>query len=150
LSKRLVSEIVYDLSDPNVKRSQVVRLAALLNALDEGELARDTFLAARKILLQKRIRMIGFDGDIYMYINELGLVTFTILKHTSEWFLAAFKENRMASGMCLICLKIGNGTHNSLLPIPHRPQRVGPRAGRALCGYFSPAGILSLRQSGNG
>jgi hypothetical protein len=98
LSKDLTSELAYDLSEPSIKRSQVVRLVSLLTALNESELARDTFLAARKILLQRRIRMIGFDGNVFTYINELGLVTFTILKNTSEWFLAAFKENRMASG----------------------------------------------------
>ncbi len=120
LIKHLVSEIVYDLSDPNIKRSQVVRLVALLNALEEGELGRDTFLAARKALLQKRIRMIGFDGDIYLYINELGLVTFTILKHTSEWFLAAFKENRMASG------SFGLDTFGNAIRLkPSRPCHIG-------------------------
>ncbi len=98
LAKRLATELAYDLSDPNIRKSQVIRLVGLLATLEEHELARDTFLAAREDLLKKRVRSIGLEGDIYVYINELGLVTFTLLKHTSEWYTASFKENRMASG----------------------------------------------------
>lgn len=33
-----------------------------------------------------------------MYISELAMVCFTLIKNTCEWYMAAFKDNRMASG----------------------------------------------------
>lgn len=81
----------------------MAKLAAFLIRLEESTLARNTFLTARKTLLQQRIRMITYQGDIPLYVNELGLVTFTIIKHTAEWYLLAFKENGMASGASPLC-----------------------------------------------
>lgn len=33
-----------------------------------------------------------------MYISELAMVCFTLIKNTCEWYMAAFKDNSMASG----------------------------------------------------
>lgn len=46
----------------------------------------------------KRVRSIKCDGDVSIYINELAVVIFTIIRHTSDWYMNAFKENKMASG----------------------------------------------------
>ena len=48
--------------------------------------------------MRKRARQIKFEGDISMYISELAMVCFTLIKNTCEWYMAAFKDNRMASG----------------------------------------------------
>ena len=37
-----------------------------------------------------------------MYISELAMVCFTLVKNTCEWYMAAFKDNRMASGAFVI------------------------------------------------
>lgn len=50
--------------------------------------------------MRKRARQIKFEGDISMYISELAMVCFTLIKNTCEWYMAAFKDNRMASGVC--------------------------------------------------
>lgn len=49
----------------------------------------------------KRVRAIRAEGDISIYISELAIVCFTIIRHTSDWYMSAFKENRMASGKTL-------------------------------------------------
>ncbi len=33
-----------------------------------------------------------------MYVSELAMVHFTLIKNTSEWYMAAFRDGRMASG----------------------------------------------------
>lgn len=42
--------------------------------------------------------MIRFEGDTSLYVSELALVHFTLIKNTSEWYVSAFKDNKMASG----------------------------------------------------
>ncbi|KPV76479.1 uncharacterized protein RHOBADRAFT_25548 [Rhodotorula graminis WP1] len=94
----LVSALLHDLSDHAIRKSGVVRTTTWLLRLWQGERARATFLSARGRLVRKRARQIKFEGDISMYISELAMVCFTLIKNTCEWYMAAFKDNRMASG----------------------------------------------------
>lgn len=98
LTPKLVSQICYDLSSPNIRKTSTVHLVQLLSRLQQSDKARATFLEARHELLMKRVRSIKFEGDISSYISELAVVYFTVIKHTCEWFMAAFQEARMASG----------------------------------------------------
>ncbi|KAK0555753.1 exocyst complex component exo84 [Tilletia horrida] len=101
LSRRiseLVSAVSLQLSSPVSKKSTVVTHASIMIRLGQGEKARELFLEARTELLRKRTRMIKFEGDVGLYISELALVYFTVIKNTSEWYMSAFKENWMASG----------------------------------------------------
>ncbi|KAL7421281.1 exocyst complex component exo84 [Cryptotrichosporon argae] len=98
LRPSLVQQIAHDLSSPELRKSSTGRLVALLSRLDEGLLARDTFLKARRDLMLKRVRGIKHEGDITIYVSELAIVCFTIIRHTSDWFTHAFKDNRLASG----------------------------------------------------
>jgi hypothetical protein len=50
------------------------------------------------------MRQIKFEGDIAFYIGQLAQVCFTGIKNTCEWYMAAFKENLMASGLLLLSL----------------------------------------------
>ncbi|GAA5946666.1 hypothetical protein JCM3775_001139, partial [Rhodotorula graminis] len=93
----LVSALLHDLSDHAIRKSGVVRTTTWLLRLGQGERARETFLSARGRLVRKRARQIKFEGDISMYISELAMVCFTLIKNTCEWYMAAFKDNRMAS-----------------------------------------------------
>ncbi|GAA6058631.1 hypothetical protein JCM10212_004042 [Sporobolomyces blumeae] len=97
-SSELVSSLLHDLSEASIRKSGVVKTTAWLLRLAQGELARETFLTARGALLRRRARQIKFEGDISMYISELAMVCFTLIKNTCEWYMAAFKDNRMASG----------------------------------------------------
>ncbi|KAJ9099335.1 hypothetical protein QFC21_004216 [Naganishia friedmannii] len=103
LTRELVDQISDDLSDPDVRKSEVIDLTSFLTRLGEAQAARDAFLRARKALLGRRTRMIGYHGDVPTYISELAIVTFTILKHTSDWYLAAFQDNNMVSGFVDWC-----------------------------------------------
>jgi aminoglycoside N3'-acetyltransferase len=93
-----VSSIAYDLSSSEIRKTQAVHLVSLLSRLDQVDLARETFLKARREVMLKRVRAIKAEGDISIYISELSIVCFTIIRHTSDWYMTAFKENRMASG----------------------------------------------------
>jgi hypothetical protein len=75
-----------------------VRTTASLLRLGQAERARETFLSGRGTLVRKRVRQIKFEGDVSLYISELAMVSFTLVKNTCEWYMAAFKDNRMASG----------------------------------------------------
>ncbi|GAA5898494.1 exocyst subunit EXO84 [Sporobolomyces salmoneus] len=97
-TSELVSSLLQDLSDPSLRKTGVVGTTGWLLRLGQGERARETFLTARGTLLRKRARQIKFEGDISMYISELAMVCFTLIKNTCEWYMAAFKDNRMASG----------------------------------------------------
>ncbi|RSH95179.1 exocyst complex component exo84 [Saitozyma podzolica] len=98
LRPNLVSSIAYDLSRPEIRKTKAVHLISLLTNLGETDLARDTFLKARREVMLKRVRAIKAEGDISIYISELAIVCFTIIRHTSDWYMTAFRENRMASG----------------------------------------------------
>lgn len=94
----LIAAISTDFSKSHLKKSSVLRNASFLLRLDQGEKARQLFLDARTELLKKRTRQIKFEGDTGMYVSELAMVHFTLIKNTSEWYMAAFKDGRMASG----------------------------------------------------
>lgn len=98
LKPTVIERIAHDLSSPDIRKSSAARLIALLTRLGRGELARDTFLKARHDLMVRLVRSIKHEGDISLYINELCVVCFTVLRHTSDWYINAFKDNRMASG----------------------------------------------------
>ena len=98
LTPTLVQQIVHDLSSLELRKTMACRLIHYLIRLDHPELARDTFLKTRRAVMLKRVRAIRAEGDISIYISELAIVCFTILRHSSDWYMSAFKENRMASG----------------------------------------------------
>jgi hypothetical protein len=94
----LIQQISHDLTALDLRKTSACHLISILVRLDRPELARDVFLKARRDVMLKRIRSIKAEGDISIYISELAIVCFTIIRHTSDWYMSAFKENRMASG----------------------------------------------------
>jgi hypothetical protein len=125
-----VSSIAYDLSRPEIRKTKAVHLISLLTNLGETDLARDTFLKARREVMLKRVRAIKAEGDISIYISELAIVCFTIIRHTSDWYMTAFRENRMASGK--------SSQAPPLRPASHLP--VGCRLTIRLCDVGKGAG----------
>jgi hypothetical protein len=67
--------------------------------LGYGEQARELFLVARTENIRIKTKQLKFEGDIPQYINELSLVYFTLIKNTCDWYNAAFRDMRMASGL---------------------------------------------------
>lgn len=89
LSHLLCDELIDEAS-----RSKVVKeLVGYLTALSRTDLASSTFLSARTKLLQKRTRWVIFDGDLSLYLSDLSLVTFTLLKSTSVMYFSAFSAS---------------------------------------------------------
>lgn len=70
---------------------------SLLVRLKAGAAARSTFLSARAETIRKRVRTIPFEGDVGLYITDLAIVTFAGIKHTTDWYLSSFKDNKDAS-----------------------------------------------------
>ncbi|RIB16109.1 Cullin repeat-like-containing domain protein [Gigaspora rosea] len=96
---RLSYAISRDLTNPNVKKTQVQKCVKWLLRLGYGEQAREQFLSARTNNIRIRTKQLKFEGDIPQYINELSLVHFTLIKNTCDWYSAAFKDIKMASGL---------------------------------------------------
>lgn len=94
----LVSALLSALKSPTLRKTTLVSLAAHLTSLGYSSVARQTFLAAREEVLRKRKRAIKFEGDTELYVSELSMVVFGMVRNTSEWFMAAWKEGGMASG----------------------------------------------------
>lgn len=114
LRPTVVQRVAKELSSPDIRKKQAKDLIQLLNRLDRAELARDTFLKARHDLTVRLVRSIKHEGDISLYVNELAVVCFTIIRHTSDWYINAFdlayqpskesskgKDNHMASGFVI-------------------------------------------------
>nr|XP_019049686.1 exocyst complex component EXO84 [Kwoniella bestiolae CBS 10118]OCF28616.1 exocyst complex component EXO84 [Kwoniella bestiolae CBS 10118] len=98
LTPTLINQILHDLSSTQIRKTNTSLLISYLNRLDCSDMGKDTFLKSRRELMIKRIRSIKCEGDISIYVSELSVVCFTIIRHTSDWYMNAFKENRMASG----------------------------------------------------
>ncbi|KAF0432282.1 Exocyst complex component EXO84 [Gigaspora margarita] len=96
---RLSYAISRDLTNPNVKKTQVQKCVKWLLRLGYGEQAREQFLSARTNNIRIRTKQLKFEGDIPQYINELSLVHFTLIKNTCDWYSAAFKDIKMSSGL---------------------------------------------------
>lgn len=98
LKTQLTSALLQTLSIPSNRKSVIVQIITLLLRLGAGAAARNTFLTARSDVLHTAIRAITFEGSVGMYVTDLAIVVFTVIKHTADWFLASFKENEVASG----------------------------------------------------
>lgn len=94
----LVSSLLSTLQSATLRKSSLVALASRLSSLGYSSIARQTFLTSREDLLRKRKRAIKFEGDTELYVAELSMVVFGMVRNTSEWFMAAWKEAGMASG----------------------------------------------------
>lgn len=99
-TQELISALLHDLSDPSIRKTGVVATAGWLLRLgpNAADKARETFLEMRGKLVRKRCRAIRFEGDISLWVGELAMVVFTLVKNTCEWYVTAFRDNRMASG----------------------------------------------------
>ena len=73
------------------RKSRVVGdLVACLSALDRAQLAHETFFAARTDLIERRLRGIQFEGDVLLYISDVALVHFHLIRQTAMLYSQAF------------------------------------------------------------
>ena len=97
-SADLAAGLLKDLHALHLNKNSAVELAFWLHRLGDIDKAREAFLDGRAALVRKRVKQIKFEGDIEAYIGELAIVVFTLVKNTCEWYMAAFKDNKLASG----------------------------------------------------
>ncbi|POW04601.1 hypothetical protein PSHT_11157 [Puccinia striiformis] len=101
-AQELVDRLLAELAETSVKKAQLVRTVTLLGRLAGPsapvERAKETFLAMRSELVRKQIGQIKFEGDLALWSSQTSFVLFTLVKNTCEWYMTAFKDNRLASG----------------------------------------------------
>ncbi|KAH9443726.1 hypothetical protein MJO28_014006 [Puccinia striiformis f. sp. tritici] len=101
-AQELVDRLLAELAETSVKKAQLVRTVTLLGRLAGPsapvERAKETFLAMRSELVRKQIGQIKFEGDLALWVSQTSFVLFTLVKNTCEWYMTAFKDNRLASG----------------------------------------------------
>lgn len=105
LRPTLVTSLSADLAFPEIRKADTIRLIHLLVRLDCPQSARDAFLGARKNSMLRLVRAIRAEGDISLYISELAVVCFTVIRNTGDWYMTSFRENGMASGEHIGLLK---------------------------------------------
>lgn len=111
-SQDLMQKLFDDLLDPTIRKTQVIKISNLISKLSMNpanplgspsavaniEKAKRSFLSMRSELVKTRSRMLKFEGDIALWVSQLAMVIFTLIKNTCEWYMTAFRDNRMASG----------------------------------------------------
>jgi hypothetical protein len=98
LRPTLITSLSADLAFSEIRKTETIRLIHLLVRLEQPQSARDAFLGARKESMLRLVRFIKAEGDISLYISELAVVCFTVVRNTADWYMTSFKENGMASG----------------------------------------------------
>ncbi|CCG83919.1 protein of unknown function [Taphrina deformans PYCC 5710] len=96
---RLAGMLCDELGDESYKSKVVKELVSYLVAIDRTDAARDTFLAARSALIRKRARGVMFEGDLSLYIADLALVHFTLIRNTTTIYRTSFTSPSEMSGL---------------------------------------------------
>ncbi|WFD35658.1 exocyst complex component exo84 [Malassezia cuniculi] len=94
----LVKAISTELASPLQRKQGVVRNVGYMLRLDRAKEARKIFLDARTELLRRRTGQIKYEGDVSLYISELAVLYFTLIKNTGDWYMSAFPDYKVASG----------------------------------------------------
>ncbi|CAZ81660.1 unnamed protein product [Tuber melanosporum] len=97
-ASRLATIITADLTENPAKKSAVKANVQWLVRLDFEDRAREAFLEAKSDVIKKRTRQVRFEGDVPLYISQVALVQFTLIKNTVEIYNSCF-EYRLASAL---------------------------------------------------
>ncbi|KAL7272569.1 exocyst complex component exo84 [Rhizina undulata] len=97
-ASRLASIITNDLTENPATKSLVKANVQWLVRLDFEDRAREAFLEAKSEVIKKRTRQVRFEGDVPLYISQVALVQFTLIKNTVEIYNSCF-EYRLASAL---------------------------------------------------
>lgn len=117
--QELMTRFLEELSEPSMRKSRLVRISQLIFRISSSsrtgatlggigsssttggpfiERAKESFLSMRSNLVRKQIGQIKFEGDQSIWVSQSSFVLFTLVKNTCEWYMTAFRDNRMASG----------------------------------------------------
>lgn len=97
-ASKLASIITTDLVENPAQKTAVKANIQWLVKLDYEDRAREAFLEARSATIKKRTRQVRFEGDVALYISQVALVQFTLIKNTVEIYNSCF-EYRLASAL---------------------------------------------------
>lgn len=98
-SDRLAEILLNELSQDYVSKAQIVKLMDMLKRLKYAESAKKVFLESRHNQLQSRIKQMEFQGDIVVYISQVAIIYFQIIKSTIEIFMSCFPEPQLSSSI---------------------------------------------------
>ncbi|KAJ2793591.1 exocyst complex component exo84, partial [Coemansia helicoidea] len=91
--------VLADLRIPCSLRKQAAASVALLRRLGWDKEAKDAFLAARSATIKSRTRQLRLEGNTQLYIRELAIVYFRLIRNTCEWYAELFADPTMVSAL---------------------------------------------------
>ncbi|KAJ2548606.1 exocyst complex component exo84, partial [Coemansia sp. RSA 1933] len=91
--------VLADLLIPCSARKQVAGNIALLHKLGWDKEAKDAFLVSRSATIKNRTRQLKLEGNTRLYIRELAIVYFRLIRNTCEWYSEFFTDSTMISAL---------------------------------------------------
>ncbi|KAJ2746562.1 exocyst complex component exo84 [Coemansia sp. BCRC 34301] len=91
--------ILTDLLIPCSPRKQVAANVSLLHQLGWDKEAKEAFLASRSATIKNRTRQLKLEGNTRLYIRELAIVYFRLIRNTCEWYSGFFADPTMSSAL---------------------------------------------------
>ncbi|KAJ1966440.1 exocyst complex component exo84 [Dipsacomyces acuminosporus] len=91
--------VLADLLIPCSPRKQVAANVSLLHRLGWDKEAKEAFLASRSATIKNRTRQLKLEGNTRLYIRELAVVYFRLIRNTCEWYSEFFKDPTMISAL---------------------------------------------------
>ncbi|KAJ1800317.1 exocyst complex component exo84 [Coemansia sp. RSA 2399] len=91
--------VLADLLIPCAPRKQVAGNIALLHKLGWDKEAKDAFLVSRSATIKNRTRQLKLEGNTRLYIRELAIVYFRLIRNTCEWYSEFFTDSTMISAL---------------------------------------------------
>ncbi|KAJ1648199.1 exocyst complex component exo84 [Coemansia asiatica] len=91
--------ILADLLIPCSPRAQVSANIQLLHRLGWDKEAKEAFLASRSATIKNRTRQLKLEGNTRLYIRELAIVYFRLIRNTCEWYSSFFADPTLVSAL---------------------------------------------------
>ncbi|KAJ1827780.1 exocyst complex component exo84 [Coemansia sp. RSA 2599] len=91
--------ILADLLIPCSPRTQVAGNIQLLHRLGWDKEAKEAFLASRSTTIKNRTRQLKLEGNTRLYIRELAIVYFRLIRNTCEWYSSFFADPTLVSAL---------------------------------------------------
>ncbi|KAJ1839177.1 exocyst complex component exo84, partial [Coemansia sp. RSA 2703] len=91
--------VLADLRTPCAPRSQAAANVQLLHSLGWDKEAKEAFLAARSATIKNRTRQLKLEGNTSLYIRELAIVYFRLIRNTCEWYSTLFADPTLVSAL---------------------------------------------------
>ncbi|KAJ1665507.1 exocyst complex component exo84 [Coemansia sp. RSA 1813] len=91
--------VLADLLIPCSARKQVAGNIALLHKLGWDKEAKEAFLVSRSATVKNRTRQLKLEGNTRLYIRELAIVYFRLIRNTCEWYSEFFTDSTMISAL---------------------------------------------------